>query len=61
MYKPLPIDHPDYSEIKLLESALIAAAGGEEAFDAKMKAFFRSAIDEVIDSARTGRLFASEL
>lgn len=61
MYKPLPMDHPDHAVLKALELALIAAAGGEEAFDKKMKAFFRSAIDEVIDSGRTGRLFIAEL
>lgn len=58
---PLPIDHPDFGDLARLERNLLAAAGGQVAFEAKLRSFFRSAIDEVIDTARTGRYFLSEL
>lgn len=37
------------------------AVGGRERFVEKLRSFFRSAIDEVIDTARTGRYFLSDL
>ena len=60
-YQPLPHSHQDYADLSRLESDLLAAAGGTELFEEKLRSFFRSAIDEVIDTARTGRFFLSEL
>lgn len=58
---PLPASHQDFDDLKKLEANLLDAVGGWEAFEEKLRGFFRSAIDEVIDSARTGRFFFSEL
>lgn len=60
-YRPLPIAHPDYTDLAKLESDLLKAVGGNELFDEKLRSFFRSAIDEVIDTARTNRYFLSDL
>lgn len=60
-HQPLPPNHPDFADLSKLETDLLAAAGGMEVFEEKLRSFFRSAIDEVIDTARTGRFFLSEL
>lgn len=60
-YQPLDTAHPDYTDLRDLEINLLAAVGGQEIFEEKLRAFFRSAIDEVIDTARTGRFFLSDL
>jgi len=54
-------DHPDHADLQVLQSSLLAAVGGFERFAEKFRSFFRSAIDEVIDTARTGRFFLSDL
>jgi hypothetical protein len=59
--QPLPSVHPDYADLGSLEADLLAAVGGLELFEERLRGFFRSAIDEVIDTARTGRFFLSEL
>lgn len=58
---PLPLDHIDYAALAKLETDLIYAVGGWEIFVEKLRGFFRSSIDEVIDTARSGRFFFSEL
>ncbi|MBS3930557.1 MAG: hypothetical protein KGZ65_04925 [Sphingomonadales bacterium] len=60
-YQPLPANHIDFADLKKLESDLLSAAGGLELFEEKLRSFFRSAIDEVIDTARTGRFFLADL
>lgn len=60
-YQPLPQSHADYGDLNQLETDLLAAAGGTELFEEKLRSFFRSAIDEVIDTARTGRFFLADL
>ncbi len=60
-YAPLPEDHIDHNELIALENDLLLAVGGKDAFEEKLRSFFRSAIDEVIDTARTGRFFLSDL
>lgn len=60
-YEPLPTNHIDFADLRQLETNLLAAAGGMELFEEKLRSFFRSAIDEVIDTARTGRFFLSDL
>ena len=60
-YEPLDEDHPDFSDLAGLEADLFKAVDGREVFYEKLRSFFRSAIDEVIDTARTGRFFLSDL
>ena len=58
---PLSADHLDYAELSSLETDLLAAVGGHRMLLEKLRGFFRSAIDEVIDTARSGRFFFDEL
>jgi Restriction endonuclease NaeI len=60
-YQPLPADHIDHTDLAALETDLLLAVRGKELFEEKLRSFFRSAIDEVIDTARTGRYFLSDL
>jgi hypothetical protein len=60
-YQPLPAGHIDHDDLAGLETDLLAAVKGQELFEEKLRSFFRSAIDEVIDTARTGRYFLSDL
>lgn len=59
--QPLPRSHQDYLDLEALEIELLAAVGGRELFEEKLRGFFRSSIDEVIDTARTRRFFLHEL
>ncbi|MEZ5743807.1 MAG: NaeI family type II restriction endonuclease [Sphingomonadaceae bacterium] len=58
---PLVESHQDFADLSRLEDNLINAVGGWREFEEKLRGFFRSAIDEVIDTARTGRFFFSDL
>ena len=60
-YRPLGEGHRDYPDLLRLEADLLEAVGGRDSFIEKLRSFFRSAIDEVIDTARTGRYFLSDL
>lgn len=60
-YQALSTEHQDYRDLAKLEADLLAAVGGQELFEEKLRSFFRSAIDEVIDTARTGRFFLKQL
>ena len=60
-YQSLPAQHPDFVDLTELERNLLAAVGGQDLFEEKLRSFFRSAIDEVIDTARTGRFFLGDL
>lgn len=60
-YRRLITSHADFADLEALELDLLAAVGGYEAFEEKLRSFFRSAIDEVIDTARTARFFLSDL
>ncbi len=60
-YRPLAHSHIDYPELVSLESDLLQAVGGQASLEEKFRSFFRSAIDEVIDTARTGLVFFSQL
>ena len=44
-YQPLPSSHQDYADLSQLETDLLAAAGGTQQFEEKLRSFFRSAID----------------
>lgn len=59
--QPLAREHPDFADLFTLEANLLQAVGGMARFEEKLRSFFRSAIDEVIDTARTGRFFLSDL
>src|SRR5271156_3851174 len=54
-------DHPDYSLLKRLESAIFKSAGGEANFKRDIPLLLRQAIDEVIDPARSKRFFLKDL
>lgn len=60
-YRPLDQGHTDHADLVQLEADLLNAVGGRDRFVEKLRSFFRSAIDEVIDTARTGRFFLSDL
>jgi Restriction endonuclease NaeI len=60
-HRALPADHLDYVDLFALERDLLNAVGGKDLFEEKLRSFFRSAIDEVIDTARTGRFFFKDL
>lgn len=47
--------------MEALEADLLRVVGGIELFEEKLRGFFRSSIDEVIDTARTGRFFLRDL
>ncbi len=53
--------HVDYADLAALEADLLTATGGQTLLEEKLRSFFRSAIDEVIDTARSGRFFFSQL
>lgn len=57
----LPAGHVDFADLERLETDLFSAVDGRDRFEEKLRSFFRSAIDEVIDTARTGRHFLSDL
>lgn len=59
--RPLPEDHLDFADLAALRRELLGAVRGETLFEEKLRSFFRSAIDEVIDTARTGRFFFRQL
>ena len=58
---PLPATHPDFADLDALQRNLLRAVGGQVLFEERLRSFFRSAIDEVIDTARTGRFLLGEL
>ena len=60
-HRKLSESHTDFNDLNALESDLLCAVGGHQALEEKLRSFFRSAIDEVIDTARTGRFFLSDL
>jgi Restriction endonuclease NaeI len=60
-HQSLAASHIDYADLSRLETDLLDAVKGQELFEEKLRSFFRSAIDEVIDTARTSRFFLSDL
>jgi hypothetical protein len=59
--KGLSATHPDFDDLAKLEIELLQEIGGWANFEEKLRGFFRSAIDEVIDTVRTGRHFFTDL
>ena len=53
--------HPDFELLRKLKTALEAITGGAYKINAEIPKLFRQAIDEVIDTPRTGRRSFSEL
>src|SRR5208337_863907 len=60
-HPPLTPEHRDFAIVKQLESALAKQARGLERLKEELPALIRAAIDEVIDTPRTGRVHAREL
>jgi hypothetical protein len=60
-HPPLLPTHRDFAIVKRLESALARQAGGLEKLRQELPVLIRQAIDEVIDTPRTGRVHAREL
>lgn len=59
--QPLSASHLDYADLFRLEGNILNAVGGQQDLEQRLKGFFRASIDEVIDTARTSRLFFHEL
>lgn len=57
----LEASHQDYSVISEITAELMARAGGMEKFRGEFPLLVRAAIDELIDTLRTGRIHAREL
>lgn len=53
--------HADYALLEALVIDIVSAVGGIESFKTKIPRIFRTAIDEVIDAPRTGRLLIDEV
>ena len=58
---PLASSHQDFAELSALEADLLGAVGGQDRLEEKLRSFFRSAIDEVIDTSRSGRFYFKQL
>lgn len=52
---PLDSKHPDFQVIAPIVAAIVKAAGGRTGFETTAPLLLRKAIDEVIDTRRTGR------
>jgi hypothetical protein len=59
--RPLQPSHRDYEIIERIESALLTEGGGLNKLREEIPALIRQAIDEVIDTPRTGRVHSREL
>ena len=59
--RSLQPDHRDYEIIRRIESALLKEAGGLNKLRQELPVLIRQAIDEVIDTPRTGRVHSREL
>ena len=59
--RPLHSAHQDFADLSALENDLLCAVAGQERLEEKLRSFFRSAIDEVIDTARSARYFFAQL
>jgi len=58
---PIEPTSPDYTVVKAIEAELVREAKGLANLKRDLPILIRQAIDEVIDSTRTGRVYASEL
>lgn len=57
---PLDSKHPDFVVVSPIVSAILEAAGGQGGFEAHAPLLLRKAIDEVIDTRRTGRFLIEQ-
>jgi hypothetical protein len=57
----LAVDHRDHALLTKLELAIHRHAGGQTRFEIDIPLLLRQAIDEVIDTARSGRFLLEEL
>jgi len=60
-YAPLDSPHQDFEALSSIEQAILAAAGGLDAFTEMVAILFRQAFDEVIDAPRTNRFTLAEI
>lgn len=58
--QPLATNHIDHELLSKLSAAILDAAGGADRFRRVIPPLFRTAIDEVIDAPRTGRMLIEE-
>jgi hypothetical protein len=59
--KPIDQSSPDFTVVKAIEKELLREAGGLAKLKQVLPGLIRQAIDEVIDTPRTGRVYAREL
>lgn len=59
-YAPLDSSHPDFPVLQPIVDSVFAAANGREEFEIAVPVILRTAIDEVIDTPRTGRFLLEE-
>ncbi|WP_295808509.1 NaeI family type II restriction endonuclease [uncultured Nitratireductor sp.] len=57
---PLDSTHPDYASVHPIVKAIYEAAGGRDEFEVNIPIILRTAIDEVIDTPRTGRFLLEQ-
>lgn len=58
--RELPSDHPDFLSVAPIVAALDGAAGGRSGFERGLTQILRTAIDEVIDTPRSGRFLLDQ-
>lgn len=57
---PLDSSHPDFAAVQPIVKAILEAAGGRDEFEINIPLILRTAIDEVIDTPRTGRFLLEQ-
>ena len=57
----LAVEHRDHELLSRLEAAIYRQVGGKAKFDQKIPLLLRQAVDEVIDTRRSGRFVLDEL
>lgn len=58
--RPLDSLHPDYAVVAPVVDAILAAGGGQAGIEQHVPLILRNAIDEVIDTPRTGRFLIEQ-
>src|SRR5262245_23246769 len=57
---PLNTLHPDFAVVSPIVSAILESVGGLDSFETHAPLLLRKAIDEVIDTRRTGRFLIEQ-
>jgi hypothetical protein len=58
--RPLDSHHPDYADVSPVVAAIVRAGGGQQGVEESFPLLLRQAIDEVIDTPRTGRFLIEQ-